>query len=61
MAGTGVGRREEKKMGLLRQVWREIGARPGVTVVALLTLGTGIAINTLVFSGVYALLLREQP
>jgi putative ABC transport system permease protein len=48
-------------MGLLRQVWREIGARPGVTGVALLTLGLGIAINTVVFSGVYALLLRELP
>jgi putative ABC transport system permease protein len=48
-------------MGRLRQVWRELGARPGVTCIALLTLGLGIAINTLVFSAVYALLLRDLP
>jgi predicted permease len=48
-------------MSPLRQAWRQLKARPGVTFVAACTLGLGIAVNTVVFSGVYTLLLQDLP
>lgn len=45
----------------LRQAFRNLGRHPGLSFLAILTLGLGIAVNSVVFSGVNALLLNPLP
>jgi predicted permease len=45
----------------VRHLARELLARPGVTLVAVATLGLGIGVNTVIFSGVQGLLWQPLP
>jgi putative ABC transport system permease protein len=52
---------ENLKMKDLRYALRMLFKRPGLTALTIMTLGLGIGANTIIFSGVYALLLQSPP
>ncbi|HEY7543910.1 MAG TPA: ABC transporter permease, partial [Blastocatellia bacterium] len=45
----------------LRYALRMLFKRPGLAIAAIMTLGLGIGANTIIFSGVYTLLLQSPP
>jgi predicted permease len=45
----------------LRYGWRALGRQPGLTIVAVLTIGIGIGANTTIFSWIRSLLLNPLP